>query len=69
MLPLLAMAARCDICGKGPSTGFNVSHSNRHTKRRWKPNLHSMRANIKGSVQRVKVCSSCLSAGKVTKVV
>ena len=69
MLPLMAMAAKCDICGKGPSTGFNVSHSNRHTKRRWKPNLHSMRASIKGSVQRVKVCSSCLSAGKVTKVV
>lgn len=63
------MAAKCDICGKGPDTGHTVSHSNRHTKRRWKPNLHSMTANMSGSIRRVKVCSSCLKAGKVTKVV
>lgn len=63
------MAARCDICGKGPSTGFSVSHSHRKTKRRWLPNLHSMRARVNGGVRRVKVCSSCLSAGKVTKIV
>lgn len=63
------MAAKCDICGKGPGTGNNVSHSNRHTRRRWGVNLHSMRALIKGSIKRVKVCSSCLKAGKVQKVV
>jgi large subunit ribosomal protein L28 len=63
------MAARCDICGKGPVTGHNVSHSNRKTKRRWLPNLHSMKINAKGSVRRAKVCSSCLKANKVTKVV
>ena len=37
------MSARCDICGKGPSTGHNVSHSVRRTKRRWLPNLHDRR--------------------------
>lgn len=63
------MAAKCDICGKGPSTGFSVSHSHRKTKRRWEPNLHSMKALIKGATKRVKVCSSCLKAGKVSKVV
>jgi large subunit ribosomal protein L28 len=63
------MSAKCDICGKGPSTGFNVSHSNRHTKRRWKPNLRSMKTSMGGSIRRVKVCMSCLKAGKVTKVV
>jgi large subunit ribosomal protein L28 len=63
------MAAKCDICGKGPATGHNVSHSVRRTKRRWLPNLHSMKINVKGSVRRAKVCSSCLSANKVTKVV
>lgn len=63
------MAARCDICGKGPSTGYNVSHSNRHTKRRWKPNLHKMRIDVNGSLRSVKVCSGCLKAGKVKKVV
>jgi large subunit ribosomal protein L28 len=63
------MAARCDICGKGPQTGFSISHSHHKTKRRWEPNLHSMRALINGSLRRVKVCSSCLKAGKVRKVV
>lgn len=63
------MAARCDVCGKGPSTGYNVSHSKRHTKRRWKPNLRKMRVDVDGSLQRLKVCSSCLKAGRVQKVV
>ncbi|MQY73348.1 MAG: 50S ribosomal protein L28, partial [Dehalococcoidia bacterium] len=26
---------KCDICGKSPQFGHNVSHSKRHTKRRW----------------------------------
>ncbi len=63
------MSATCDICGKHPSTGHSISHSHRKTKRRWEPNLHSMRALISGSLKRVKVCSSCLKAGKVRKVV
>jgi large subunit ribosomal protein L28 len=63
------MAARCDICGKGPSTGFSVSHSHRKTKRRWLPNLHSMKVLRNGGVKRMRVCSACLSANKVTKVV
>jgi large subunit ribosomal protein L28 len=69
MLPLTVMAARCDICGKGPASGNSVSHSNRHTKRRWLPNLHSMKINKNGSILRAKVCSACLKANKVTKVV
>jgi large subunit ribosomal protein L28 len=63
------MAARCDVCGRGPSTGFSVSHSHKKTKRRWRPNLHAMRIRVGGGVRRAKVCSSCLRANKVTKVV
>jgi len=63
------MSAKCDICGKKPSTGHNVSHAVNRTKRRWLPNLHSMRIAYKGGVKRAKVCSSCLKANKVTKVV
>lgn len=33
------MARRCEFLGKKPSTGHNVSHSNRKTKRRFLPNL------------------------------
>lgn len=37
------MSKRCELTGAGPKTGFNVSHSNRHTLRRWEPNLKSRR--------------------------
>lgn len=64
------MSKRCDVCAKGPTTGHNVSHSMVHTKRRWMPNLQSVRAQIKpGLVRRVKVCTSCLKAGKITRAV
>lgn len=57
------------MCGKGPATGHNVSHSHKKTKRRWKPNLHAMRVRVGGGVRRVKVCSACLRANKVVKAV
>lgn len=63
------MAQRCDVCGKGPAVGSTVSHANKHTKRRWLPNLISMRALAHGRVQRMRVCTRCVKAGKVTKVV
>jgi large subunit ribosomal protein L28 len=33
------MSRRCELTGKGPQVGHNVSHSNRKTKRRFLPNL------------------------------
>ena len=38
------MSKVCDICGKGPQVGNNVSHANNKTKRRFMPNLQSVRA-------------------------
>lgn len=62
------MAATCEICGKGPSFGNNVSHANNKTKRRWNPNLQNVRAIQKnGSVRKIKVCSRCIRTGAVTK--
>ena len=37
------MARRCEICGKGPLVGHNVSHANNKTKRRFLPNLQNRR--------------------------
>ena len=37
------MARMCTVCGKGPVTGNNVSHANNRTKRRWYPNLQTVR--------------------------
>lgn len=59
--------AKCYVCGKGPSTGNNVSNSQRRTKRTWKPNLQKVRALIDGSPRRITVCTACLKAGKVKK--
>lgn len=61
------MAKRCEICGKGPQFGNNVSHANNRTRRRFDPNLQSVRALINGAAQRIKVCTRCLKAGKVVK--
>jgi len=63
------MAKKCDICGKGPMVGNNVSHAHNLTKRRWLPNLKKIRANIDGHVRKVKVCTRCIRSGRVVKVV
>lgn len=59
--------AKCDVCGKGPQTGNNVSHANNKSKRRWLPNLQNVRAKFGATVRRVRVCTNCLKSGKVTK--
>jgi large subunit ribosomal protein L28 len=61
------MAKKCDICGKKPITGNNVSHAHNLTKRRWMPNLQRVRALINGTPRRIMVCASCLKSGKVIK--
>jgi large subunit ribosomal protein L28 len=62
------MARRCDICGKGPLVGNNVSHANNKTKTRSLPNIRSVRALVDGSVTHLRVCTRCLKAGRVVKV-
>ncbi len=61
------MSRVCDICGKEPSTGYNVSHSHRKTKRRWLPNLQSVRAVVNGVPKKIRVCTACIRSGKVEK--
>jgi large subunit ribosomal protein L28 len=63
-----SMAAVCEVCGKHPSFGMSISHSHRRTKRRWNPNIQRVRAMVDGSPRRLHVCTSCIRAGKVTKV-
>jgi large subunit ribosomal protein L28 len=52
--------AKCDICGKTPSFGNNVSHSMVRTKRQWKPNIQKVTIFKDGRPQKIKVCARCL---------
>ena len=61
------MSFRCRICEKGPAAGKKVSHSRRHTNRRFLPNLQKIRVNFSGTVRRVYVCTACMKSGKVKK--
>jgi len=61
------VARVCDICGKKPLVGNNVSHAHNKTKRRWKPNLQSAKVNDHGSIKTLRVCQKCMKSGKVQK--
>ena len=63
------MARKCVICGKGPMSGNNISHSHRVTKRRFNANVHKVRAVIDGSTKNVYVCTKCMKADKVVRAV
>jgi len=54
------MAIRCDICGKGPQYGHNVSHSKKATNRRWLPNIQRVTIQEGGAKKRLNVCTRCL---------
>jgi large subunit ribosomal protein L28 len=62
------MARICYVCGKRPSTGNTRSHANNKSKRRWLPNLQPVKIlDTDGERRRVRVCTSCISAGKIRK--
>ena len=58
---------RCYVCDKGVAYGNNVSHANNRTRRTWKPNLQVARIEEGGKIIKIKVCTSCLSAGKIKR--
>lgn len=61
------MARVCTVCGKGPTTGNHVSHANNRRKRRWMPNLQTVRVLVDEAPKRVRVCTNCIKSGKVAK--
>ena len=52
------MSKVCQVTGKRPMTGNNVSHAKNHTKRRFLPNLHSHRFWIEAEKRFIKLCVS-----------
>jgi len=63
------MSKVCDVCGKGPVYGNNVSHAHNKTRRRWEPNLQKVRVDVDGTVKRLKVCTTCLKSNRVKKAI
>jgi large subunit ribosomal protein L28 len=61
------MAQVCELCGKGPQFGNNISHAHNVTRRRWNPNLQRFKAVANGVSKRIKVCTSCIKTGKIVK--
>ncbi len=61
------MAKVCEICGKKPVSGNNISHAHNRTRRRWLPNLQNVRAEVNGRPLRIRVCTNCIKQGKVIK--
>ncbi len=56
------MSRRCELTGKGPMVGNNVSHANNKTKRRFLPNLNdvSLMSETLGRTFKFRVSSSAL---------
>ena len=74
------MARECDICGKRKAVGWNKTYRGMakykggvgrkvtgRTKRDFRPNLQRVRALVKGTKCRMRVCTRCLKAGFVKK--
>jgi large subunit ribosomal protein L28 len=76
------MSRSCEICGKKTTTGYQIARRGLakrkggvgrkitgRTKRKFKANIQVLRANVNGSIKKIKVCTRCMNSGKVTKVV
>lgn len=76
----MVMGRRCEVCGKHPSRGYTIARRGLakkkggvgrkitgRTKRSFNPNIQNIRVLLHGKVVRMKVCTSCITAGKVAK--
>lgn len=61
------MPSVCEICGKHPWVGKQVSHSHRRSSRRWSPNIQRLRIWKDGRTVRADVCTACIKAGKIQR--
>jgi large subunit ribosomal protein L28 len=64
------MSRVCVVCDKRPQVACNVSNANNRTKKWVFPNVHMMRFTYPSSacVNRGSVCTKCVKAGLVKKV-
>ena len=77
------MARQCDVCGKGPQVGNQVSTRGKKkylggvgtkitgiTRRQFKPNLQRVHVSTtNGSHRTIHACTQCIRSGAITKIV
>ncbi|MDD7513000.1 MAG: 50S ribosomal protein L28 [Clostridiales bacterium] len=63
------MSRKCEICGKGQASGNKVSHSMRHTRRKWNANIQTVKINDNGTIRRANVCTKCIKSNKINRAV
>jgi large subunit ribosomal protein L28 len=67
------MSRICTVCDKRPQVANIVSHANNKVKKWVYPNVHRMRFSYtncpSGKVHAGNVCTRCVKAKKVTKVI
>lgn len=59
----------CELTGKGKQFGSNVSFSQRHTKKVWKPNLQSRTVIIDGKKTKMKLSTQAIRTLKKKGVI
>jgi large subunit ribosomal protein L28 len=62
------MSFKCDVTGKKPMYGNNVSHSNRKTRRRFLPNLHKRRIFCEETGKFIRVLVSKKGLNLIDKI-
>ncbi len=76
------MARVCEVCGKGPQVGNQVTTRGRAkylggvgtkitgiTRRQFKPNLQRIRVTQNGTNKTMRVCTQCIRSGAIAKLV
>lgn len=74
------MSRVCEICGKGPMTGNRIVrhglekakggiglHTTGITRRRFLPNLRSVRVKDGSNSRRMTICAACLKSANIVK--
>ncbi|MBQ3502204.1 MAG: 50S ribosomal protein L28 [Clostridia bacterium] len=61
------MSRVCAICGKGQTSGNNVSHSNRKTRRTFEANVQKVSVEVNGKSTNQYLCTKCIKTSKKSK--
>ena len=63
----VVMSRVCAICGKGKTSGNNVSHSNRKTRRTFEANVQKVSVEVNGKSTEQYLCTKCIKTAKKSK--